>query len=441
MGIDCNSVNENKRNKTSKNITSSEKVQFKQYKCKIKKDNTKYYGFFCKFDLISTIITREDSINENFDLDDNYLIKINNNNNWIPIKLKKIYNKYNILIFKILEINYKIINIPFLEIDNFDFMENMNHYSDNSQYILFYLKNGDIKYSTSWIDKVNQEDYTFKYSRSEIRNETKYVLIFNNIKKKLVGISMKEKSNKGFLVEGIRKEIHKNQINNKLDSSFNNINNNNGSYTGNDADFLGGESHLNIKYFKNRINDLNKKSSSEHIINKKSNSNLIEYNFGKNKNDNLEQNIDDINSICNKENNSNKANNNDTNSQNFEEQEKKNNLTIIKNENVDNKSENIPDEHEKDEISKKLNNIENNEEISKEISLIFVFKNGKELYLYIKESCTFDQVIEQLNEKYLWLKNIEIEDYQIDGKSILKNKTIKDNKLKDNSEIKIIECP
>lgn len=193
MGINCNSVKENKRNKTSKNITSSEKVQFKQYKCKIKKDNTKYYGFFCKFGFISTIITREDSINENSALDDNYLIKINNNNNWIPIKLKKIYNKHNILIFQILELDYKTINIPFLEIDNFDFMENMNHYSDNSQYILFYLKNEEIKYSTSWIDDVNQEDYTFKYSRSEIRNETKYVLIFNNIKKKLVGISKRKK--------------------------------------------------------------------------------------------------------------------------------------------------------------------------------------------------------------------------------------------------------
>ena len=75
---------------------------------------------------------------------------------------------------------------------------------------------------------------------------------------------------------------------------------------------MGGESNINIKYFKNKNNDLNKKSSSKHIINNKSNSNLseikqsndkkiIEYSFEKYKDDNLEQNIDDINSIYKKE--------------------------------------------------------------------------------------------------------------------------------------------
>jgi hypothetical protein len=92
-----------------------------------------------------------------------------------------------------------------------------------------------------------------------------------------------------------------------------------------------------------------------------------------------------------------------------------------------------------DIYNKKLINIENNGKISKEISLFFVFNNGKELYLDIEESCTFEQVIEKLNEKYLWLKNIEIKDYKINSTSILKNKTVKENKLVDNSTINIIE--
>ena len=84
-------------------------------------------------------------------------------------------------------------------------------------------------------------------------------------------------------------------------------------------------------------------------------------------------------------------------------------------------------------------NIENNSEIIKEICLYFEFNNGKELYLDVEESCSFEKVIEKLNEKYLWLKNIEIKDYKINSTSILKNKKVKENKLVDNSTIYIIE--
>ena len=84
-------------------------------------------------------------------------------------------------------------------------------------------------------------------------------------------------------------------------------------------------------------------------------------------------------------------------------------------------------------------NIENNVESSKEICLYFEFNNGKELYLDVEETYTFEKVIEKLNEKYLWLKNIEIKDYKINSISILKNKTVKENKLVDNSTINIIE--
>jgi len=46
-----------------------------------------------------------------------------------------------------------------------------------------------------------------------------------------------------------------------------------------------------------------------------------------------------------------------------------------------------------------------------------------------------------LNEKYLWLKNIRIKNYEFDNKEISKNISVKDNKLKHNSTINIIEWP
>ena len=61
------------------------------------------------------------------------------------------------------------------------------------------------------------------------------------------------------------------------------------------------------------------------------------------------------------------------------------------------------------------------------------------MYLDVIDSCTFEQVIEQLNEKYLWLNNIKIKEYKINDETILRNKKIKENKLVNNSIINIIE--
>lgn len=78
-------------------------------------------------------------------------------------------------------------------------------------------------------------------------------------------------------------------------------------------------------------------------------------------------------------------------------------------------------------------NSQNNTE-DKEINLIFnIF--GKELYLDVKESSSFDKVIDQLNNKYLWLKHIENTSFEINKKNISRNKTVKENGLKDNSII------
>ena len=58
------------------------------------------------------------------------------------------------------------------------------------------------------------------------------------------------------------------------------------------------------------------------------------------------------------------------------------------------------------------NNNGNENENEEEINLFFIFKNGKEVYLDVKKSLPFSEVIKKLEEKYLWLKgNIKIKEY------------------------------
>ena len=95
-------------------------------------------------------------------------------------------------------------------------------------------------------------------------------------------------------------------------------------------------------------------------------------------------------------------------------------------------------------ISNKINNnnnITNNKnENEKEITLFFIFNNGKELYLDVKRSLPFSEVIKKLKEKYLWLKdNINIKEFQFKGKKISKKQIVKDIGLDNESEINIIE--
>ena len=490
MGNKCAmSARKGKANSLKKNnLKTKYPSKFEEYKCKIKTDKTEVFGFFCNLGnseqniFIPTIITRKDSFNENFNFDGNYFIKIYNNNNWIQIYLNKIYlsDKHNIVILLILKDNFNTNNISFLEIPNYEIFENKSHYTDNEQYLLFYLKNEEIEFSDCLNIKVDQKDYTFEYSCSECKDAF-YILIINRNRNELVGIHMKRKNNKGILIKGIIKEIQNNQIDSNLkdidninykmfplfqekeSKDINKLPQNKDSKQKNNESFMDNialEEKIKLdklKVFCNEKNDidvLQKKSSfkfNKHMKfnNNNSNSSSIKQSnvdknihFRKRKNDNSGKNIDFINNIENREKYSSKSNNNDTNNQIFEEQEKKSNLKEIKNEIVDIKkqseSQNTQNGYEKnDNSNKKLNNIDNNGE---EISLYFEFNNGKELYLDVKDSCIFEDIIKQLNKKYLWLKNIAIKEYKINNESICINKTAKQNKLVNNSIIKIIEC-
>ena len=87
------------------------------------------------------------------------------------------------------------------------------------------------------------------------------------------------------------------------------------------------------------------------------------------------------------------------------------------------------------------NNVTKNENIindeSEEITLFFVFSNEKEIYLDVKQSYTFNEVIKQLSNKYDWVNKLKIINYEFNGKIIDPKKTVKEIGLKDKSKIKI----
>ena len=216
---------------------------------------------------------------------------------------------------------------------------------------------------------------------------------------------------------------------------------------------------------KNKISE--KEIKNDNNSNKSNISNKLKNNINKNNenegNKNI-QNIKEDNKSENSANNSNSSNNNINQITNINEKEyKKINKEEIKNENNSNNSNNLKNKNTNKNIDSELrmenqskeknipkniinnqnkeisnnNNISNKEE-DKEINLIFHIIN-KELNLDVKENTKFKKVIKQLYSKYLWLNNIDIIDYMFNEKSIEKEKTVKENGLKDNSNIELLE--
>jgi hypothetical protein len=388
MGTICSDSHRNIKINIRRNIP--EKNLFKEYiySCFIFKTNdykTSVSGFFCKLRYpnpnipVSIFITSKDSFPENFNFEDKYNISVNNNIlNRFNFKTIYLSDNHNIVILQIWGENLNLNNISFLEIDNFDYRENINNFQFYSYNL---LKNGNYDISICKINEVNKKDYTFEYPNNENKDIFKYALLLNNNINKLVGTNMKKGSNKGILIIGIINEIQKNQINNKV----NNILNNNENSIDEDIDNFGYEENKTM----GNLNSLQIVSNDVGKLSRKNISKINQNNDDKNNGVHFENNKKDISNI-------------------------NNNLY----------------EYKKNEDNDKNN---------KDISLYFVFNNGKELYLDVKESYKFEQVIEELNEKYLWLKNIKIKDYKINSTSIIKNKTVKENKLVDESTINIIE--
>ena len=174
-------------NKTiRRNIPEKNQINEYIYSCNICKNNediTQVFGFFCQLGYsdqnipVSAFFTSKDSFPENFNFEDKYYISINNNNILFNFKTIYLSDNYNIVILQIWGENLNLNNISFLEIDNFDYRENINNFQFYSYNL---LKNGNYDISICKINEVNKKDYTFEYPNNENKDIFKYALLLNN---------------------------------------------------------------------------------------------------------------------------------------------------------------------------------------------------------------------------------------------------------------------
>jgi len=405
MGIGaCSSFKERKESKERKKLNvvnnqNQSQNQFKKYICMInlgKKYKNYICGFLCDFKysdqsyLVPTIITYIDLFPKKYKFEHKIKdIFIGYDSKEFKGNLKLIYksDKYNIVIFKI-EINNN--NLSYL---------NVGKYKNNSSYFHLLLNGNVTPFKSLNNYKLNNKSYIFQYN-----GDSEKALVLNQ-DNKIIGITI-GKSDKGILIDGIIKEkLEEEKCANKSNSNESeNKNKNKDSNT---------NAIYKIKKTNENLRDSNNLNNNgeKPILNKDEIRDNEKLNIGKNK----EGSDKKINDISKKESQNEKENKSkDSNSK------ENNKITIEKN----NNNKRFEDK------SKKNDN---------EIFLYFSFKNGKELYLDVKESFSFNQVIEQLNEKYLWLNNINIKGYKFHHKKIDLDKSLKENKLEDNSMIEIIE--
>jgi hypothetical protein len=201
---------------------------------------------------------------------------------------------------------------------------------------------------------------------------------------------------------------------NSINSNINNSVNDNGNNSIND--------NLNINIIQNNNNDNN--------IHDNLNNNMIQNNdmihqsssFIQNANNSLNNNIiinDNFNNSIiinyNRNSNINDSSNNINNNMI--------NNNYNQNYNIKNQNQNLND------INSNLDGI---------VCLIFTFPAyNKDIYIDIDENETFNKVIEELKEKYMWLKKLNDLQFKCNNKEINGNKTVKENGLNDSNKIVI----
>ena len=109
---------------------------------------------------------------------------------------------------------------------------------------------------------------------------------------------------------------------------------------------------------------------------------------------------------------------------NISNNENHNKKDILPTNSVENLNENNNDDNSVSNFEKKDNDC-----------ITFLFNNTKELHLSVLPNNTFNEVIEQLKVKYLWIQNYDELTFLINGANIEKNKTVEELGIKNDDVI------
>jgi len=263
------------------------------------------------------------------------------------------------------------------------------------------------------------------YNQIKYNNmNSKNIKILNNNNQDLKrSYSFKNLNNDNYKKNNINKNFY------KYNNAYKNYNNNKIFITNN---------FYKISYINNNnYNNINNKNPQTPLIN-----NNLPYNNLIN--NNMNNNINKVmNNNFNQMNNNGKFNN--VNNVNLKNGNNNNKIIKINSNNNSNNKINGKSPYNKNKngnintlpFNKNIGLIKDKKINDKNITLLFKFSNEKELYLDVKESDSFEEVIKELIYKYDWVKNIKIVNYTFNGKKIDLKKTVKENGLRDNSYIMI----
>ena len=396
--------------KRTNTITSNEISQMQKCLCKIECKNLDFgygIGFLCKIpfpdksNMLPVLITNNHILEkDDVAVGKNINLIVNNKNKEIKIDNSRKFYSENIYNITIIEVKKNELGISFLEIDD-------NPYNNIKEiFILHYpnYSNDNKSFSFSEINNINEDNSSFFYHH--VSNTVNFIgdPIINFSNNKVIGIhkGQNEVYNEGTLIKKPILDFYNNKKEEKIKNEENkdktkNIKEDNKTESSTNNSINSNKNIDNINV--NEENKIINKYIQKEIKNEKNPNNSI---ISKNENNNINKNI--ISSL------------------------EKENQTVDKNNFIKNEINNQNQEN--------INNIFDKEE-DKEINLIFLIIN-KELNLDVKENNKFNEVINQLYSKFLWLEIMNIIDCKFNGKSIEKDKTVKENGLEDNSNIELI---
>ena len=268
----------------------------------------------------------------------------------------------------------------------------------------------------------------------------------------------------------MKNQMNNIQINNQMNNQMNNIFNQNNLK--NNMNQMNMNNSNNINQCNQGLNNMNQIMMNNNMNIPMSNSNLNNNfnnvkmsmnnsNFNNNFINMNNNNLNNLNGICINNNsmipnNSNNAimmnnniisqqmNNNIPNNNIFMSNNNKMNSNSINNQmnnnNNSNRNNNQVANQNNQNNNYNLNTITEDKKENDLITLYFEFSNNKQIYIDVKSSLYFRDVIKELREKYSWLNDLKIIDYKFNGKSVEKNKTLGEISIKDSSVIEVIEA-
>ena len=350
------------------------------------------------------------------------------------VKAETIFSRipeYLIILFKknIKKIIYPDKSFSFEYID----VKNVQNFSYKNSKCLYNLKALMIKENSdfNYIMIKNKRDFD-KYKNNPKLN-IPLVLIYHKESENLEGNNLKQD---GTIINEL-KNFYKNNpnINNNNNNS---INNQNIIYNNNIQNL-----NQTTKIFIDPIINNNQNNNNNNINNKMISNNN---NFYNNQGNNNQINMINNNQYSNNQNYPINAmyNNNFNNMNNIN---MNNNMYNNMNNNMNNNNMNMNNNMNNNVINNNFNQnniIQNqnqnniNYNIDGIVCLIFTFPAyKKDIYIDIGENETFNKVIEELKEKYMWLNKLKDLKFVYNNKEINGNKTVKENGLNDSNKIVI----